>query len=324
MSGGRVRASALAAAVALAGTLVPWAADAKPKPKSQAKPLRTYVALGDSYASGPLIPAQVDAGCQRSSNNYAALLADRLGLELTDATCSGARTTNMTSPQAVDTWPTPNPPQFDRLERTTDLVTLQVGGNDVGFVDIAVECGTEALQAKRCSEHFASQGGDRLDEAIARAEVDVDRVLDGIRQRSPRARVLVLGYPSIFRHGGAASCPAMGYGEDDARYLRSVEEKLNAALARTARANGAEYVDTYGPSAGRTACDLPGFRWVEPLAPVNAAMPIHPNLNGMLGVTDLLEQVLAPNVLSDSDLEAPAVVSEAPPVTSPFSYVPAR
>lgn len=29
-----------------------------------------YVALGDSYTSGPLIPDQVDANCARSNRNY--------------------------------------------------------------------------------------------------------------------------------------------------------------------------------------------------------------------------------------------------------------
>ena len=285
--------------------------------------LRTYVALGDSYGSGPLIPMQVDTGCQRSSNNYASLLADRLGLALTDATCSGAKTTNMLRPQAVQTGPTPSPPQFDRLTKGTDLVTLHIGGNDIGFVDIALACGQAALTAVRCAENDATSAA-TLGAAIAKAGEDIDAVLDGIRARSPHARVLVLGYPSIFRHGEQASCPAMGYGEDDARHLRSIEEQLNAEIARVAKQNGAEYVDTYGPSAGRSACDLPVVRWVEPLAPQHVAMPIHPNLNGMLGVADLLEQVLQDDVYSASDLEAPPAVPEAPPVTSPFSSVPAR
>lgn len=319
MTARRLRAPAMVAVLALAaGLLAPAAADAGRRAPA------TYVALGDSYGSGPLIPAQVDGGCQRSSNNYASLLAERLGLQLTDATCTGARTHNMTAPQHADAWPTPNPPQFDRLDRDTDLVTLHIGGNDIGFVDIALACGRAALTAVRCEDHFSPDGTDILDQAIAATAPKIDGVLDGIRSRSPHARVLVLGYPSIFRHGEQASCPAMGYGEDDARYLRDVEEKLNAMIARVAKQNGAEYVDTYGPSAGRTACDLPGFRWVEPLVPVQPAMPIHPNLNGMRGVTDLLEQVLHPDVYSASDLDAPPALPPAPPVTSPFSYVPAR
>ena len=59
------RAAGLAAIVALLAP-APAAAD--------------YVALGDSYAAGPLIPLQIAPyGCLKSSNNYAHLAAPKLG-----------------------------------------------------------------------------------------------------------------------------------------------------------------------------------------------------------------------------------------------------
>ncbi len=45
------------------------------------------VALGDSYASEPLMPDQGDATCQRSDHNYASLVARKTRAALTDATC---------------------------------------------------------------------------------------------------------------------------------------------------------------------------------------------------------------------------------------------
>src|SRR3954471_4281611 len=57
----------------------------------------TYVALGDSYAAGPLILDQVSPlGCLRSNHNYASLIAPTLGLaKFKDVTCSGAETPEM-------------------------------------------------------------------------------------------------------------------------------------------------------------------------------------------------------------------------------------
>ncbi|MFF3606755.1 hypothetical protein [Streptomyces sp. NPDC002463] len=54
-------------------------------------PHRTdYVALGDSYASAPLVPDQVDASCGRSSNNYPSPVArSSAATKPTDVTCSG-------------------------------------------------------------------------------------------------------------------------------------------------------------------------------------------------------------------------------------------
>ena len=60
-----------------------------------------YVALGDSSASGPLIPDQIDANCLRSNRNYPSLVATALDVELTDVSCSSATTANMTAPQGT-------------------------------------------------------------------------------------------------------------------------------------------------------------------------------------------------------------------------------
>jgi hypothetical protein len=55
-----------------------------------------YVALGDSFTAGPLIPVQVPIfGCLKSNNNFPNLTARELGLPLKDASCSGAETEDM-------------------------------------------------------------------------------------------------------------------------------------------------------------------------------------------------------------------------------------
>ena len=98
-----------------------------------------YVSLGDSYAAGPLIPLQIPPfGCLKSNNNYSHLTARQLGLRLTDPSCSGAETEDMTNPQGVDP-DGPNPPQFNSLTTKTDVVTIQIGGNDIAF-EIAEDC----------------------------------------------------------------------------------------------------------------------------------------------------------------------------------------
>jgi lysophospholipase L1-like esterase len=99
-----------------------------------------YVALGDSFTAGPLIPLQEEPyGCLRSTNDYPKLLhRDLPDLELRDVSCSGADTSDMTNAQGVE--PGPNPPQFDALDESTELVTVGIGGNDIGFSSIAEDC----------------------------------------------------------------------------------------------------------------------------------------------------------------------------------------
>ena len=50
-----------------------------------------YVALGDSFTAGPLVPTtDLADGCLRSDGNYPSLLATSLDLDLTDVSCSAA------------------------------------------------------------------------------------------------------------------------------------------------------------------------------------------------------------------------------------------
>jgi lysophospholipase L1-like esterase len=287
--------SVLAAFVALTGLVAAPSASALLGAGTELEEPQRYVALGDSYAAGPLIPLQEEPwGCLKSTNNYPKFLARNLGLDLVDATCSGAQSKHMTESQGVS--PRPNPPQFDRLDAGVDMVSLQVGGNDIGFSGIADACVQAGIEGTSCKSKYVDEdGNDELRRRIENVAPRIAAAVQGIRDRSPDADVFLLGYPGIFSMGEQASCPAMAVGEDDAQYLRGVQEALNAMIAEQAEANGAVYVDVYGPSAGKTACDLPVLRWVEPLVPVNAAAPIHPNIMGMLEMADVLEaEVLAP------------------------------
>ncbi|MFE7858829.1 SGNH/GDSL hydrolase family protein, partial [Streptomyces sp. NPDC057403] len=66
----RRRRRAWAAAAAVSGCALVLAAGAPAVAHgSHGGHERQYVALGDSYTSGPLIPTQVDANCARSDHN---------------------------------------------------------------------------------------------------------------------------------------------------------------------------------------------------------------------------------------------------------------
>ena len=100
-------------------------------PASANADLETYVALGDSFTAAPLVPdTDLAEGCFRSSSNYPALLAEELDLELTDVSCSGADTGDVTGGQAVAGGRGTVPPQLRAVQPDTDLVTVGIGGND--------------------------------------------------------------------------------------------------------------------------------------------------------------------------------------------------
>jgi lysophospholipase L1-like esterase len=236
-----------------------------------------------------VIPLQIQPfGCLKSDHNYAHLAAPRLSpLALRDPTCSGAKTDHMTQMQGVS--PGPNPPQFNSLERATRLVTLQIGGNDIGFSSIAEDCmRSTPSNGSPCKDKYTAGGQDEISRRIQETAPKVGAVLQGIEARSPQSTTYVVNYSAIFPHKGPGCYPQMPVAKGDVPYLRAKQEELNQMLATEAASNGAKLVDVYAASVGHDACALPGRRWVEPVVPANAAAPIHPNLLGMKAMADLV------------------------------------
>jgi lysophospholipase L1-like esterase len=265
----------LLAAVAVA---LPSAAAAAPN----------YVSLGDSYTAGPFIPIWIPPwGCLKSDHNYPHLAAPRVNLTLRDPSCSGAETEDMTQSQGVS--PEPNPPEFDSLDADTQVVTLGIGGNDIGFSSLAEDCFSSTPNSgSPCKDKYTAGGNDQISQRIADTAPKVASVLQGIHARSPNARVYVVNYPAIFPDTGPACYPILPVADGDAVWLREKEKELNAMLADQAAANGASLVDWYTASIGHDACKPPGIKWVEAPVPMNAAAPVHPNLFGMQAASDLV------------------------------------
>jgi hypothetical protein len=246
-----------------------------------------YVSLGDSYTAGPLIPNPVlPLGCLKSSSNYPRLAASRIGQPLRDPSCSGAKTTHMTASQGITGGS--NPPQFNSLSSATRVVSMTIGGNDIGFSEIAQSCITINPFGSPCQKKYVVNGVDTVTQRINATAPKVDAVLDGIRARSPLARIFVLNYPAIFPETGNGCFPQMPISFSDVGYLRTKQQQLNAMIAGQAAANGARLVNWYSASIGRDACKGSGTRWVEPLIPGNIAASLHPNKRGMEGAANAL------------------------------------
>lgn len=256
-----------------------------------------YAALGDSYTAAPFVPNQVGRplGCARSDHNYPSLVTAATGVrQFRDVSCSSATTAHMTAPQPVALGT--NAPQFDALDAVVKLVTVGIGGNDVGLVGAAITClrlGAAAPTGTACRSNFATAGGgDLLVEEIAATAPKIAATLQGIHARAPRARVLIVGYPAVAPGDGRGCYPIVPMSDDDVTYLDDMLRRTNAMIAAQAAANDAEYVDTYEESVGHDVCTLPGTRWFEGVVPTAPALAIHPNALGEASMARSVLRVL--------------------------------
>jgi len=204
----RTFAVLLITALGTVGVLLAPTAGAAPSPTG-----RTYVALGDSYAAGfglpyPAVPTgQPVAGCSQTTLDYPRRLAATLGLALTDVTCSGAQTKDFYAAQSVT--PSPNPQRQLDIFNTVqpDLVTITIGGNDLGFTSIAKTCLASTNKGPiyshntvpSCMEYFNSSAGkaDNPYDRIPAVTAKVRAAIAAVQQAAPRAKIAVIAYPAI-------------------------------------------------------------------------------------------------------------------------------
>jgi lysophospholipase L1-like esterase len=248
--------------------------------------LGTYVALGDSYTSAPLVPNQhgdpID--CGRSDHNYPSLIAEALQpKKFRDVSCGSAQTKDMTAPQTGLPLGGTNPPQFNALSPGVALVTVGIGGNDAGLVGVAEDCA--ALDATSpngtpCKDKYTAGGRDQVAEKIEKARPKIDAVLQGIHARSPYARVAIVGYPHVTPPNGEACWPLVPLSPGDMHYIDELIIRINKMIEDEALRNDAEFIDTYKDSGGHDVCKLPPVRWFEGLVPTEPAYPLHPNAKG--------------------------------------------
>lgn len=245
-----------------------------------------YVALGDSFAAlgATNAPTSGPDRCLRSTANYASLLAERRDLgELVDVTCGGAETTDMTEPQIPET-----PPQFDALTPDTDLVTLSIGGNDIGF-GAMVGCIVQTPRAETgapCRDRLESTVTDQLDALGDR----LDRVYDGIRDRSPDARVVTTAYlPLVPDDGGCEFVSGMSPG--DVTWTRHVTERINLIVSDAADRAGADVVLPEDADE-RSACAPATERYTDFTGQETGSHPMHPTQAGHAAMAEAVGAVL--------------------------------
>lgn len=278
------------------------AAEAATAPQPPA--YKHYVALGDSYTAGPLIPWQQASWCFRSNNNYPSWLATKLGIyytsgAFTDASCSSATTQDMEEGQIAPSPDVPlvtEDPQFDSLTLDTDLITIGIGGNDDHvFGNLVYECPTFRASdptGSPCKDHYTVNGIDTMKAALVQTQANVQKVIAGARKRSPGAKILVIGYPRLVPPTGY--CPdEIPFADGDYRWADSVERALNTSLATAAKNKNATFVDTYGPSLGHDAC-AGDAAWVNgQYTNLLQAVAYHPFEQGMEAEANIIFNVLA-------------------------------
>jgi lysophospholipase L1-like esterase len=251
--------------------------------------------MGSSIAAGPGVGAR-DPGspplCARSAANYAHLFAAKRGLMLKDVTCSGATTAGILNGQRM------LPPQINAAGPETQLVTISVGGNDVHLAGnlFAWSCANApdkipaAWRPFICTETPQSQ----VNQEFSELEAHMQAIVDGVRQRAPHARIVIVDYVRLLPPSG--SCfDRLPLTEAQLAEGRATEEQLAALTAKVARETGTSLLQVSSLSQGHGVCAADS--WVFPLEFPSHLMDFgplayHPNAAAMRAIADALDTMI--------------------------------
>ena len=239
-----------------------------------------YVSMGSSFAAGLGIPPYQDgapARCTRSTRNYASQLAAKRGLTLVDVGCSGARTAAL-----LQSWGE-LPAQIDAVTADTRLVTITIGGNDIGYIGGLFGASCRVRAEANCAPENSPSEADYA--ALKAAMVGA---ITAIRAKAPKAQVVLVEYPAVLPSQGA--CPATPLTDAAADAARAKAARLLVVTREAATAGGATVIATSEFSRDHDACAAEPWMNGYP-APAGAA-PYHPNLAAMTAIAEALDQAL--------------------------------
>lgn len=261
-----------------------------------------YAALGDSYSSGDgagdyLDDTTGDEGCWRSANAYPSLTADSFDFAGAFAfeACSKQKAADLLGEDGAES-------QLSRITEYTSLVTLGVGGNDLGFTPVLRTC---MVRMPLVSGGVCQGQEDDIQNRMDSFDGALDDILAEVRGQAPDARILLVGYPRLFPE----KPPGMYYTltAEDQQWLNTVVERFNgrlqdaaaeadAELSATGDTGSVEFADVYDALDGHEVSVEDGS-WLNGVVLRDLREGIrvdrssfHPNAAGQLAFSAHLEQ----------------------------------
>ncbi len=223
-----------------------------------------YVALGDSYASGVGAGSYIggSGSCDRSTNAYPQLWASASApASYTSVACSGATTGTVISSQ------------LSALSSATTLVSITIGGNDVGFTTVMETCVLESTSS------CVSAIGRSEAEMTSQLPGELNAVLSDIEVAAPGARVVVTGYPDLYDLSRSPGC--IGLSTTDRTDLNAAAAELDGQIQAAAGRYGDVYADVQGAFAGHEICD--SGSWLHSVNFLDLGESYHPTAAGQAG-----------------------------------------
>lgn len=260
-------------------------------PEASIKNYIDYLALGDSYTSGEGAfdylagTDSVSNHCHLSAKSYPLLL--RKDLFSVDGahsvSCSGARINDVGSTDTDYVGQIDNGLSYSNLQKSDPallnsvrsnflpgyiaqnrfvseyqprVVTVSIGGNDVGFGDILETCAMPHASRHQSSNICYNTYEDRLEmiNLVDKTAKSWNRLFKQIKSQSPNSTIYAIGYPIMVYDQGSCGLN-VHLNKSEIEFINEMVVYINNTIASSASSAGVEYVDIENALYGHRLCE---------------------------------------------------------------------
>ncbi len=196
----------------------------------------------------------------RSARNYAHLVAARCGYDLVDVTFSGATTAHVLTERQHGA-----APQIAALDGSESLVTVTIGGNDVGYIPLLTVAALPRplrrlpLLGDRIAELLDAEARNGALEAVFESLCAVGTA---VRQRCAEARIFFVDYLTMLPPAGVPAAPLSPADADLGRHVAATLERMTPGPPTRGRRCRRATVSRYRAGPRRCTPMPPGcVRW---------------------------------------------------------------
>lgn len=240
-----------------------------------------YLAMGDSYASGEGVYNYKDGTdiygtnmCHLAMLSYPYIIANKGAAGDTESVaCSGAKVKDIfdignkdyidDKPQAkgfldksfsnyiYTNFIVGNRRQHDFLTYyKPGLITLSIGGNDIGFSKIVSTCVSGTIDC-----YSSTQQRKQLVSIIQNTYQDLVTTYTEVKSSSPQTKLYVIGYPQIAKENGNCA-KNVALSNKEIAFSNKLISYLNSVIKKASLEAGVVYIDTEDAFSGRRLCEV--------------------------------------------------------------------
>lgn len=130
------------------------------------------------------------------------------------------------------------------------VITVGIGGNDAGFMDILKTC----IMPGTCEAAGTAEGREKMATEIKSIFEPLVETYNNIHTASPDSKIFAIGYPKIISENVDCKTAGKVFNNTERQFMNEGIKYLNEVIAAAAKSAGVKYVDVYDAYGEHILC----------------------------------------------------------------------